>query len=286
MAGETLNIIDCDLLGNATGGVTGTITVQGADSLEEDSIAIDVATDLGFDLDEVVNCTSSTLDVDAVGTPGESTDNEALLRLLLHEPNPDTNLGNVWEIVPKADAECLWGSNSFNTLWTVVSNEELWALEDSLSGPVQGVTVSNIGETKATVSWTAMLGGEDTDGDDNDILYFVWFTIDMFGTDVPYGWMTTTKTSVTTASGFLLDNETYTVMVRVDPNRIRFTQAAGLMEKPSPRLNPFVSRRTWFLNKACRMLHCYLRSSGKIHVVTPSLTSSNSALIPPSALRS
>jgi hypothetical protein len=209
MDGETLNIIDCDLLGNATGGVTGSITVQGATSLEEDSIAIDIATDLGFDLDEVVMCSSSTIDAEATGTAGSSTTNEALLRLLLDEPEPVDELGNVWEIKPISDATCLWGSNSFNTLWTVVSNYELWALEDSLSGPVQGVTVSSIGETKAIVSWAAVVGGEDASGDDNDITYQI--VVLNGGEDV----LTTTKTSMMLTG--LLDNTDYTVHVRVAP---------------------------------------------------------------------
>jgi hypothetical protein len=216
--GETLNVVDWSLAANITGGVTGWIEVQGATSLEEDTIAINDATDLGFDwlpTPEVINVADSDLVVGATEVEGDSTTNEALLRLLLHEPEPFDAGGNVWEIVPIADGECLWGSNSYNTLWTVVSNDELWALEDSLSGPVQGVTVSSIGETKATISWTAVNGGEDSSGNDNDILYYVHIAIVVAGEDVPYAYIETTKTSATATD--LVDNKNYKVMVRVHP---------------------------------------------------------------------
>ena len=100
--------------------------------------------EVGDDWAATVTATTTTT------TPG--ADN--LFRLLLGEPY------NEWETEGKDGAMGLWGFSGSNFVFTVVGNTALYGLEDTLSGKVQGVTVSNIGETTATVSWTAMTGAE------------------------------------------------------------------------------------------------------------------------------
>ena len=60
-----------------------------------------------------------------------------------------------------------------------------------------------------------MAGGEDTSGDDNDIVYYVHIAMVVLGVDIPYSWIETKKTSAIAMN--LLDNKNYKVMVRVHP---------------------------------------------------------------------
>lgn len=122
-------------------------------------------------------------------TPTPGADN--LFRLLLGEDY------NIWEMEAKDGAMGIWGFSGSNFVFTVVGNTALYGLEDTLSGKVQGVTVSNIGETTATVSWTAMTGAE---------LYEVLY----IGIDDT---VVTDDTSKTLTG--LSDNTKYTVQVRV-----------------------------------------------------------------------
>jgi hypothetical protein len=215
---EALNIINCNLIGNATGGVTGSVTVMGASSGNTSAIAIDIATDLGYSDGEVISCLSSNLEVDEVASVGSVTYDEKLIRLLKHEPKPCGN-GNVWEYIDSAGAwPRLWGNTGYNNVWTLGGDgSEMWFLEDTLSGPVTGVTVTKIGETKATVNWAAVVGGEDSNGDDNDIVYEVALLMETAGKPVcvPITPGLTDKTSMLISG--LDDNEDYIVHVRVAP---------------------------------------------------------------------
>jgi hypothetical protein len=85
--------------------------------------------------------------------PIETEANADLYRLLIGET------GNIWETANLDDACGLVGSTGSNVVWTLVDGVELWALQDTLSGQVVGVTFTSVGETEATVGWTAMTGG-------------------------------------------------------------------------------------------------------------------------------
>ncbi|GAI94541.1 unnamed protein product, partial [marine sediment metagenome] len=86
-----------------------------------------------------------------------------LWRLLLHEDE------NVWEtaaevglVAPNLEAPSgLWLTPGTNLVWTVDSDAELWVLEDTVCIPVTGVSVTDIGEEEATLSWYAMTGADE-----------------------------------------------------------------------------------------------------------------------------
>ncbi|MFH1662564.1 MAG: fibronectin type III domain-containing protein [Chloroflexota bacterium] len=126
---------------------------------------------------------TSTTTVTATAGP------DKLFRLLLGEPY------NIWEMETKNGAQCIWGFSGSNFVFTVVGNDELFGLKDTLSGKVAGVTVSSIGETKATVSWSAMTGAKE---------YEVMYDSDSVFT-----------TKLTTTLSGLDDDTDYEVMVRV-----------------------------------------------------------------------
>jgi hypothetical protein len=118
-----------------------------------------------FDIGENVTVSEAVADnlvidtnyvTDAGGTVYGETN---LFRLLLHEDD------NAWETARLDGAMDLWLSEGTNNvLWTMappvteVVTPTVWALEDTLSGPVTGVAVSGIGEEVATVEWDAMTG--------------------------------------------------------------------------------------------------------------------------------
>jgi hypothetical protein len=112
-------------------------------------------------------------------------------RLLLHDDL------NIWETVDVDGAAGLWVTEGSNFVWTIVNGWILHGIEDTLSGPVTGVTASDITETSAKISWSAMTGA-------NKYEYMY---------DSAAG--KTTKTSVTLQD--LDDNTEYTVKVRVAP---------------------------------------------------------------------
>ena len=79
-----------------------------------------------------------------------------LFRLLIGE------VDNVWETAQNDGAMGLWGTQGSNILWTLV-DDVIWALEDTVSGPVMltspadGATVA--GMTSATLAWEEMADG-------------------------------------------------------------------------------------------------------------------------------
>jgi hypothetical protein len=170
----------------ATGGYF-EVTITGIDL---DSVA------LPFIEGEVVTVTEAAVDdLTATVTPTSTTTVTAtagpdkLFRLLLGEPY------NIWEMETKVGAQGIWGFSGSNFVFTVVGNDELFGLKDTLSGKVAGVTVSSIGETKATVSWSAMTGAKE---------YEVMYDSDSVFT-----------TKLTTTLSGLDDDTDYEVMVRV-----------------------------------------------------------------------
>jgi hypothetical protein len=110
----------------------------------------------------------------------------------------------------KDDASGIWGYSGSNFVFTVVDGDGdlLYGLEDTLSGKVQGVTVSSIGENNATVSWTAMTGAKQ---------YIVKYGIGLSVLVNPVPPSKTPPTSVKLTG--LTNDKTYTVTVRVETDK-------------------------------------------------------------------
>jgi hypothetical protein len=179
--GEVLSVVDSSLYVDAPGGgsatVSGTIVVEGALS----------GTRGQFDLTyqtvywawgagpppimwEAVIVDSSALWADVIGaTPGDETPN-GMYRLLLHD------WLNIWEF---ADDEVppdvlttpvgLWYTPGTNILWTIdMNDDELWALEDTVSGKVSLLSPNDgtiLPTTdSAALSWNAMTGAKKYEG--------------------------------------------------------------------------------------------------------------------------
>ncbi len=203
---ETINVSAATLAADSSTIVSGTIYLTGATSSATGSIDVTIFT-AGFNMGEGVTIDASaltcTVDTIAATTVPGTTD---LYRLLLHEPM------NVWELENRNNAMGLWLTEGSNFVYTIVSGSTPYALMDTLSGPVTGVTVTNIGETTAVVSWNAMTGAT------------------AYQVLVPAG-ATFTSTGATSGklSG-LTNNTSYTVKVRVAPDKMfssRWSAAAA-----------------------------------------------------------
>jgi hypothetical protein len=106
-----------------------------------------------------------------------------MARYLLYDTNTEWDLA-----MGGADSsDELWITKGSNVAWTIDnSDNEVWLLDDTLSGKVTGVVVSMIGPFSATISWAAMTGAEvyeivflydgDDDGALDDIYFFPIFT--------------------------------------------------------------------------------------------------------------
>ena len=198
---ESLTISGAVVIALSSTVVQGTVYVTGVTSGATGSFDILVAAGLaGYDADpneNDVDVTVGTLQSVKAATSTSTTEDADLFRLLLGET------GNIWETEQKVGAVGLWGFNGSNNLLTVVDSHHLWGLKDTLSGKVQGVTVSSIGENKATVSWTAMTGAKQ---------YIVKY--DSATVLVPSTPSSTPATTVNLTG--LTDDKTYTVKVRVE----------------------------------------------------------------------
>ncbi len=204
-ATEALFIIGDDLTFNGTH-IVGTIMVEGSESMAIGTIAISVAigdvTVTGLVVSgETLTPTSSILIYNYASDGGGTMGSDAvdaidgkMWRMLLQEED------NEWEVAPIDGAEGLWRTNGSNTLWTVVSGDELWALEDTCNGPVMGLTVDDVTETTADISWNALLGADNYE--------YKWWNDDVERD------FTGDDDTEATLSG-LSDNEDFTVMVRV-----------------------------------------------------------------------
>jgi len=131
----------------------GTVYVTGGTSSATGSFDILITGLSGYTAGEDVNVTVGTLQSVRISTITSTTEDAYLFRLLLGEPL------NIWETEQKDGAIGLWGFSGSNYLLSVVS-DDLYGLKDTLSGQVQGVTVSSVGETSAKVNWTNMLGAK------------------------------------------------------------------------------------------------------------------------------
>jgi len=179
--GELLNVISSTLV--VTGpiippppvvwsGTAGDIIVEGQNSLATGVIHVSpYPTQVWWGvasvptIGEVMMVVGSSIYADVIDTtpPATVTIAPQLYRLLLHEGD------NVWETEALGDEDYsttgLWLTSGSNILWTIVDTDDTdagfdmpYALEDTVSGKVTGVSASGIGETKATVSWTEMIG--------------------------------------------------------------------------------------------------------------------------------
>ncbi len=144
-----------------------------------------------------------TIDINHITNPGGTVTGETnLFRLLLGESD------NIWEKAPKTGAYGLWLTEGSNTLWamgspvTGVLTPTFWALKDTLSGQVTGVAVSDVKETSAKVSWTAMTGAKQ-------------YQVKYDTTIVPVPATPSATPATTTTLSPLTHNTTYSVKVRV-----------------------------------------------------------------------
>jgi hypothetical protein len=120
-----------------------------------------------------------------------------------------------------ASSDEIWLTKGSNVAWTIDNSDaQVWLLDDTLSGKVTGVVVSNIGPFSATISWSPMTGAEvyeiiflyDSDDDGAlDDMYFFPIYVD--------------ATSLVTSDyipviPFLADATSYLVLVRVNNDGI------------------------------------------------------------------
>ena len=193
--GEALIVTGFFLTGDGTGLVDGTIAVEGASSGATASIVVTDESS-GFDTGENVVVTSSALDVDETTSTTSVPQDTFCFRLLLHE-----NL-NVWEDRSVDGAWGIWGTTGSNFVWTIVDWLDIWAMQDTLSGPVTGVAVSSIGENSAAVSWDMMTGAKQ---------FEVWYdSSNVLAPSTP-----SSSPSTATILGGLTDNTDFTVLIRV-----------------------------------------------------------------------
>jgi hypothetical protein len=150
--GEALIVTGSMLEGDTGGDVDGTIAVEGATSGATATLIISGIAPGTFDDGEVVVVTSSALDVDETTSTTPIPSDTYCFRLLLHEDD------NVWENRDITGAWGIWGTTGSNFVWTILDDLDIYAMEDTLSGPVTGVAVSSVGENTAVVSWNAMTG--------------------------------------------------------------------------------------------------------------------------------
>jgi len=194
---EDLVVIGYNLVGNSGGYVDGAITVQGVTSGTIDTINVtNEGTGSVFDEEEVVVITGVDLAADQVSNLTEPTEDMSCYRLLLHESK------NVWESRSINGAWRMWGTTGSNYIWTIVNWESVYAMQDTLSGPVTGVTVSNVSYTSANVSWNMMTGAKQ-------------FEVKYDSTTVLAPSTPASSPALTTKLSSLEDLTDYSVMVRV-----------------------------------------------------------------------
>lgn len=217
--GEDVTIEDDEVYGTGWTGVAGEIYIADASIPANGTITIDFDSlilanyEYPFEDGDSISFINTDLKSEWVEVAAEVTVTSAsLYRLLLGET------GNIWEMEAKNGAMGIWGFAGSNFVFTVVEGDSLYGLEDTLSGKVQGVTVSSIGENKATVNWTAMTGAKQY------IVKYNGTTVDVN----PVGSSTTPPTSKTLT--LLTDDKTYNVTVRVETDKAfqsRWSDAAS-----------------------------------------------------------
>jgi hypothetical protein len=192
--------------------IGGTVVVEGNSVVDIGMFDAQWIGDFGFtigDLGDYVDLVpppayNTDLEVVRIDTPVAPTTD--LFRLLLGES------GNLWETEAKAGAMGLWGTSGSNILWTIVGGDEIWALEDLLSGPVSLLSPADgstlVSSTKALLEWDAYDGATKYEG--------MYLDMDTAGaTPVMF---TTTKTSTNTGTFFeatgLIKNHDYCWKVR------------------------------------------------------------------------